>query len=210
MTKTKLKTTRSHLLSFLVNGEEVPKGEKIILFGGQKNDVRVQDLSGELTELRMGLAHTEVPMESLPDFENRVVPIDSIFGWSVSPEDTEGGGANIVFYSSDKPETVEIDCDLKPDISFRFVAPNGQTLPRPPEKFDIFTNNIWPPFARLMLRGRPIEEAKVRFFVEDHEPSEGVTNYLGMATGAPFRLIPLVNVHSVQKPSFRQEEYQPH
>lgn len=123
-TEAKLKTARSQLLYFLVNGEEVPGGGKLIL-GAQKNDIRVQDSSGESKDLRMGLARSDVAMDSLPDFGGSVVSDGTFFSWNISLEDTERGSATLVFYSPDNTEVAEVDCELKPDISFRFVAPVG-------------------------------------------------------------------------------------
>ena len=169
-----------------VNDMEVPVGEDFTLYGGHDNKVKIEDTSGQITHIRLGLADSTLKIDAAPDFLDEVSPVDGVFNWSLKPVDNQSGAANIVFFTTDDTEVLEVSCKIVPNVSFRFIDLGDRPLPVPPAVVDTLINVPLVPGVLLASQGVPVEGVTVHFTVPDHESSQDVTGPLGKANADAF------------------------
>lgn len=177
------KSTRFSWAKFFVNGKPVSVGEEITLYGGQDNKIQIQDTSGQVTQVRVGLAHSAGKIDAIPDFLEGVSPVDSFFSWLLKPEDNHSGTAALVFFTPDDVTTLEVNCKIEPNISFSFINLFNIPMLPPPAVHDIDIKFPIFPLVLLTSKGSPWSGVEVSFSAPEHESSRGETGSTGVAQG---------------------------
>lgn len=177
-------SVHDELFKLFVNGEEVQAGSEVILISAKDNELKVEDTSGQVEELRLGLAHSERKLEAFPGFGSGVSPTDRTFVWKITPEDADSWSARLIFYSPNVVKTMEIYCRIVPIVSFGYIDLLGRPLP---EEVKVGINVFFTPAVLLKSKEVPVEEAPVHFLIDEHGSSDAVTGPLGRAIAGIYR-----------------------